>query len=570
MALEHNLVRASAARWLSVVAVACAVLAAVHILVTRWCWSSIPLQTDTGMWAYMGRRMLSGALPYRDLWESKPPGIYYLFAGVERLFGSAAVAVYIWLDALVSAGVMYATYRVARRCASAWAAGIMMLPLSMVFCHRILADWGCNLEKFVALFELAALGIVLNARSARGGASAKWFAAGALCACASLFKQTGVALLIAVTISMLAELRKKCPTGDSSKVGGLGVALAWLWGGFGFVWAIAASAMLQAGNFHEFVDQAVLYDLLRAGTVEDERNRILTFEHWSSVGEAIRLGMILFGPALVGFVTLRFANVPKNESDAPFVLRAYFVAALAPMLFAPFGYGHYLLQAAPVAAVIAAIWLNRLSPEGLRFRAVSIVAGSALAVWGAYSLGDHVRFTLRGDTENSAYAAQARKIDALVRAVQSRTSSSVRVMFWPPDAAASYYADRVTPLESANSHVLFMKLGHRLAPPMDVLLVKIQADPPRLIVDHTRLLVLVGEDAMEIAGSSPAVMTEPGVSLLEDADDAHDMLEGRIIAPLKRWVRADYGGQERVGDICTLYWYGRPWREWTEYLIAQE
>ena len=570
MALEHNISNAAAARRLSFAAAFCVLLAVAHILLTRWCWWSIPLQTDTGMWAYMGRRMMSGALPYRDLWESKPPGIYYLFAVVERLFGSAAITVFVWLDALVSACVLYATYRVARRYASAWAAGIVMLPLSMVFCHRILADWGCNLEKFVALFEMAALGVVFSARSARGRAASKWFAAGALCACASLFKQTGVAFLIAVSIVMLAESRKNRQSGRVAAGGSSGVTLACIWAGFAFVWLIAASAMIASGNFHEFIDQAVLYDLLRAGTVEGERNRIFTPEHWSNVGEAIRLGLVLFGPALAALVSLKAANLNHDESGAMAILRTYFILASIPMLFAPFGYGHYLLQAAPIAALIMAIWLHRLMHGVVRLRAASMAAAAMLAGWGAFALSDHVRFTFRGDTENGAYAAQARKIGALVRTVQSRTSPSDRVMFWPPDAAASFYADRVTPLEAANSHVLFMKLGHRLAPQMDVLLAKIQSDPPVLIVDHTRLLLLAGDDAMRVAGGSPAVMAEPGVSLLEDADDTHELLEGRIIAPLKRWVRAAYGGQERAGDICTLYWYGRPWREWTEYLNTRE
>ena len=73
--------------WAAALAVGLAVLALLHVVLTRLSWAQIPLQTDTGMWAYIGSRILDGARLYRDLWESKPPGIYYTFAAMIRLFG---------------------------------------------------------------------------------------------------------------------------------------------------------------------------------------------------------------------------------------------------------------------------------------------------------------------------------------------------------------------------------------------------------------------------------------------------------------------------------------------------
>ena len=82
------------------IAVGFGLLALVQVIATRLSWVGIPLQTDTGIWAYIGGRILDGALPYRDLWESKPPGIFYLFALVERLFGIGRDGPLLWLDAL--------------------------------------------------------------------------------------------------------------------------------------------------------------------------------------------------------------------------------------------------------------------------------------------------------------------------------------------------------------------------------------------------------------------------------------------------------------------------------------
>ncbi|MBI5078715.1 glycosyltransferase family 39 protein, partial [Candidatus Saganbacteria bacterium] len=59
-----------------------------------------PLERDEGLYGYMGQRILAGELPYRDVFDHKPPAVYYIYAGIIKVFGSslfsirAAAAVY--------------------------------------------------------------------------------------------------------------------------------------------------------------------------------------------------------------------------------------------------------------------------------------------------------------------------------------------------------------------------------------------------------------------------------------------------------------------------------------------
>jgi hypothetical protein len=39
-----------------------------------------------------------------------------------------------------------------------------------------------------------------------------------------------------------------------------------------------------------------------------------------------------------------------------------------------------------------------------------------------------------------------------------------------------------------------------------------------------------------------------------------------MLAPLKRWLRGSYGGQQHDGD-CTIFFRGRAWRTWQEVLL---
>src|SRR5258706_10590235 len=45
-----------------------------------------PISGDTSIYAYYGREIVHGQILYRDLWDFKSPGTYYLFALLFRIF----------------------------------------------------------------------------------------------------------------------------------------------------------------------------------------------------------------------------------------------------------------------------------------------------------------------------------------------------------------------------------------------------------------------------------------------------------------------------------------------------
>ncbi len=50
---------------------------------------SYPIGRDQATYCVIGRGLLDGARLYRDLWDNKPPGIFYLYAGIVKIFGPA-------------------------------------------------------------------------------------------------------------------------------------------------------------------------------------------------------------------------------------------------------------------------------------------------------------------------------------------------------------------------------------------------------------------------------------------------------------------------------------------------
>ena len=72
-----------------------------------------PLGIDQGLWASAVRGMSRGQLLYRDVWEQRPPGIYWIYLIGFRLFGWTAATV-AWLDVLAAAATTVLIWSIAR------------------------------------------------------------------------------------------------------------------------------------------------------------------------------------------------------------------------------------------------------------------------------------------------------------------------------------------------------------------------------------------------------------------------------------------------------------------------
>lgn len=539
-------------------------LASAHLVIGRLVWGEIPLQTDTGIWAYFGKRMMEGARLYRDLWESKPPGIFFTFTALERAFGD--VRAFLWLDALVTIAVCGMTYLVARRFATRGAALLSVCVLSVVMSHRVLADWGDNLEKFVALFEMTACWLILRPPPASGSVH-RWLLAGLCCGLAAMFKQTGVLLMLILLIGLAAGWQ-------ALGVRHRGRALVSLLAGAALPWLFVFSWLKSNGAFGDFWRQVVVHDLQRAASPELEQSRVFEAGHWANVWRHLLLALVILGPAAAGCiawlrrrkpVVARREPAPEPRHPAIGLFVIYAVMATLVFVIAPHGYGHYLLHAAPPAAVVAA-WFISLegSPRHRPLTTLVALAGLGIGIW---QLDDHFTFMLypRCDARR-AYQDLRERSEMLSAAVAEISRADQSVMLWPADHAVSYHADRRTPLEMCQAIDIFRGRLHLLDPPLDVVIQRLMAQPPDVIVDWTPVAVDASRSGEAVAAPE-LLVPAGGYSLAEDPNPDHEHPEGRLLAPLKTWLRANYGGQQRVGGVCTVYYRGQRWRDWREYLL---
>jgi 4-amino-4-deoxy-L-arabinose transferase-like glycosyltransferase len=192
---------------------------------------------DDQMFGYYGWRILHGATVYRDVWDNKPPGIYWINAlgflvGDDTYFGVIGLCVV----ALVVSHIAF--FVIAASVFSRGAAALTTILLSFFLTHAYYTGGTNRTETFLVMFEL--LAVALYFRGFARDRWWKWCLAGLLCGLAFLCKQVGLAALGAMGLHtiLLAVFRdlpwrtgvKRCLlllVGAVTSVGAAAGVLAW-------------------------------------------------------------------------------------------------------------------------------------------------------------------------------------------------------------------------------------------------------------------------------------------------------------------------------------------------------
>ena len=179
---------------------------------------------DQGIYAMVGRALLSGKMPYRDAWDFKPPGIFVIYAGARALFGSGQWGIRA-LECLGLIAMVAAMGELTKRWWGERAIGILGGAVAVLI-HAQLDFWHtAQPESFggmLTIFALLALGHEgggAEAEATRAKAPApsereRWirrFACGALFGICGLLKPplAGGGAVVAVALALQTYLRER-------------------------------------------------------------------------------------------------------------------------------------------------------------------------------------------------------------------------------------------------------------------------------------------------------------------------------------------------------------------------
>lgn len=155
---------------------------------------------DDSLYLKFGELIAGGALPYRDFFDNKPPGIYYVAAAIAWLGRGHWLAprIFLFVFAVVFAGwVTSYTQKYWGAAAAYWTAWLFGLS------YITSQGYSLHTDQFCAFFGFA--GIVVVSGSRRNSFFA-WLVAGVLVGIAFLFKQPAIIYLIAMALCQLAQM----------------------------------------------------------------------------------------------------------------------------------------------------------------------------------------------------------------------------------------------------------------------------------------------------------------------------------------------------------------------------
>jgi hypothetical protein len=337
---------------------------------------------DATLFAYGGRLIANGAIPYLDFWDNKPPGIFYIEALSYWLFGTT------WLGpTLVQAAVHVATVR-----AFAWAARRLApdRPLSRISFVVVLTLMmnlpmftmdGANLTQNYLLLPVAlALGLLNPLASSP--ALAAWAGAGALSGMAFLIRPNAIALgwlaLLSLALHVPLPWRSNAP---AQTLCGLPAwrrheclrAVLCFAGGGALPLALTSAYFAAHGVLGEMWFASLTYNVtdykelfLNRPTLSDAR-RYFMFEWRFGLNGLYAAGVA--GSALLLARGRSLVSIDSGRTASLIVLSlSWVLCELSLVIATGHPYPHYLLMLVPSGALFASLLFAEASAPRLTGR----------------------------------------------------------------------------------------------------------------------------------------------------------------------------------------------------------
>ena len=406
---------------------------------------------DSGVFFYAAQRLLDGGAPYRDIWDHKPPGVYFVDA-VGIAIGRQTGVWLVQLAFLISAALI--GYRALTREFGAAAGLVGSLAWLVALPRLFLADAAqTSFVEFYALplqfGVLLVFGVPLTRSRALG--------IGALGGAALLFKPTLIGIVVAVGLVTLARSRRAAV-----------VPLVLIAFGALVPLAIAAAWAAARGVLEEMLDQAVVYNRAYAGfaPLSDRIDAVasglrLTLPSGLAV---VAVGAWLYGVASRGFAS-KLVPVALVALPLEIVLSTW-----------GRGYHYYFIPWLPAMAILtafAASEVQRAAPS--RFARPVLAAAVLLMSVQPALLVSRLALT----------TADAR-IRSVAAYVAANTTSKDTVLVWGSHAEVLFLADRRSPTRYVYQYAALSTRGYATRARVEELLADLRRARPTLIVDASR------------------------------------------------------------------------------------
>lgn len=389
---------------------------------------------DSGVFLYAGWRILHGEIPYRDVWDHKPPVIFYINALGLAIADHSRWGVWL-IELILLFFAAFLGYLLIKRLFGVLPAalGLLLFCLSLV----PLIQGGNFTTEYTLPLQFAALWLFHRADPSERPAL-NFFLIGLTGAIAFLTKQTAVGVWLAIVVYLTVQ-RVVTKRGGQWAREIVFIAL----GGSTFIALVALFFAVQ-GALPQFWSAAFEYNFVysaRAGGGLPARLEMIE----KGIRPLARTGLFLFGAA--GYLIAVGMTLPGRLS---------LKGALSPLLWIGLinlpieliliglpgrTFPHYYMTLLPVLALfsglafqrvfsLVSIWKDR---PAMKYFLAAALAGFFL--WSSFDNYLDQVYTYRRLT----------KSEAIVNYIRENTSPGDQVLIWGAETSVNYFAERKSP-----------------------------------------------------------------------------------------------------------------------------
>lgn len=388
---------------------------------------------DSGVFLYFGWRILNGELPYRDIWDHKPPVIFYLNAlGLAITDGSRWGVWVIELIFLFLAA--YLGYQLLKK-----VFGLLPAVLSLLIWLLALVpllQGGNFATEYALTWQFAALWLFYHADKSKKPLRV-YFLIGLLGGISFFTKQTTIGIWLAMAIYLTAQRLWEKQAGRWARE-----ILAIFVGGMSVIVVIAAFFAAQSA-LAQFWDAAFAYNFV--------------YSSYGPNGLAIRVDAVSQGlkplvrtgilhTALLGYLCTIACLLLKCKDmvkASPLMLIILLDFPIELMLIGTprKTYPPYYIIALPALTVLSGMvfwmlfhWISRLKTSMVLNYIIAIGLSTFLAYTSFYIYLDHV-YTYRKHTKH----------ETIVSFIKENTSPADTVLLWGAETSINYFTERRSP-----------------------------------------------------------------------------------------------------------------------------
>ena len=351
---------------------------------------SIPLDRDEGIFGYAGQVILNNGLPYRDVFDHKPPVAFYLNALALLFVPPTSTGIHIFLH-VYNFLTLIVLFFLAKIYTESYAAGLWVAFTYAVFSSSP-AIQGFTASTEMLLLLPMSMSLLCGVLAVQRKSILFSLVSGICGALAFFTKQTAGVILVFIFLYLIVSQVRGVLTKNTSKRTTIAILLSW---GAGCILV----PLLLAGYYyyHKVFDEFLYWSFTHSVIYSKRISLWDTLPRIYSIGLEIVKGNFLI--IAMGLAVSLFACFRRNLKGC-FMLGFLLFSFLATLPGAV--YNHYFAQIAPAVSMAGgwavALCLSRIGNRMFRRSAALFIAATIVAVpiwahWGYYYKQSHIEFS---------------------------------------------------------------------------------------------------------------------------------------------------------------------------------